>query len=176
MNAANAEHDRETRGLTASPWRHNMSSNTLDGTSVSRAHIGTKRSKTLAAQTNPELPPVVFSGELGAEASNIRRLTLTAKSSGGDTIKKAVRSHLRLFNENMVELGSAAGTISEVSGGGSVITNDAQAAGIFDSRSSDGVLLVDIEDVTGALVGDLILLVEPIDQQGAKLFVPVTFA
>lgn len=150
-----------------------MSERDFDGTSVSGAHIGDKNSKNLAAALAAVTEPVSFTLTLGAEAGNTRRLTLAAKDRAGRTLAESIRVHLRLYSATMIEALAAAATLTEVTG--AFVTTDAQASAILDTLA-DGTATVDIEDVTTALAGDLILLVEPIDREGPSQYLAVTFA
>lgn len=152
-----------------------MSREDFDGTSISGAHVGDHINKSLSVATEAGTEPVQMALSLGVEAANIRRLTVQLQDRTGEAITGVVRLSLRLHSATMIESLAAAATLTEVAGGGTFVSTDAQAAAVLDTEA-DGTALVDIEDVTGVLVGDLNLLISPLDREGQEQFLAVTFA
>ena len=152
-----------------------MSIADFNGTSNAAEHIGDKAAKNLAKALSAGTEPLQLSLSLGAEAANIIRLSIQVKDREGRDLAEVVRLNLRLYAATMIEALAAAATLSEVASNGSAVTTDAQAGLVLDTES-DGSAQVDIEDVSTALVGDLNLLIEPLEREGKLQFLAVTFA
>lgn len=152
-----------------------MPANKFNGTSVSREHIGDKESDNLAALiSDDDNEAAKFSASIGVEAADIIPVTLQAQSLGGKDLAKAVRVHARVYDANMVEALVGAATIT-ASGGASAVTGATQAAGLFD-LGADGAGILSVEDISGALAGDLILELIPVNRPGVASYETLTFA
>jgi hypothetical protein len=147
----------------------------FEGTSLAAEHIGDKQSQNLSAlasDANAEFCKLECTA--GAEAANAITVAVQAKTLGGKNLAKSVRLHGRVYAATMIESLAAAATLG-VAGEASLVTASAQASALID-LGSDGNGSIVVTDVSGALAGDLILELEPVDRGGVKTFLILTFA
>lgn len=152
-----------------------MSNPAFDGTSLAAAHIGDARANKLSAAIEPGTEPLKLTYSLGAEAGDVIRIGIQAQDRDDQNLAESVRLHARVYDADAIEAVAASWTLSEVAGEGSLVTNDAQAACILDTEA-DGSASLDLADVSTAYVGDVYVLFEFLDREGATFLATVTFA
>ena len=148
----------------------------LEGTSVSRAHLGDAASRRLAAMVkdNALASAMPVGTSLGEVVANNIAVAIQLVDSDGTALKSSRRLLCQALDPDM-EFGlEAAFTLAETGAGAEVSTT--AKAGLLITTDANGVAEVTVTDVSTALAATAYLLITPVDGLGAPALVPVTFA
>ena len=148
---------------------------TLEGTSVSRAHLGDTASRRLAAMVKDNaLAPAMPVAVVGTEAANAIPVSLQLVDADGSNLPSSRRLLCQALDANMEFGAVAAFTLAETGTGDEVSTT--AKAGLLITTDKLGVAQVTVTDVSGILAATAWLLVTPVDGFGAPALIPMTFA
>jgi hypothetical protein len=128
----------------------------------------------VAAHIGATTKPIRALLSAGAESSNAIAVTVTAQDADGTALTGAKTFLARLYSASMEPLAPADWSLAET-GAGSGLTTSGATGLIFDTGAA-GTATITVTDDTAAFAGTVYLLVEPINQPGAKTYATLTFS
>lgn len=148
---------------------------TLEGTSVSRSHIGDDASRRLASLVKDNASALAMpTGTLNAEAANAIAVDLQLVDADGSSISSSRRLLCQALDADMEPAAAAALTLAETGVGAEISTT--AKAGLLITTDVNGAAQVTMTDVSTVLAAVVWLLVTPVDGLGAPALIAVTFA